>query len=82
MAGGCLLDLASAVSGWTFPINAVQVQKFRETTHFRADRMSESGLEPTYSLKATVARTIRFEFADGSSVDQEGVELSGQQRVE
>jgi nucleoside-diphosphate-sugar epimerase len=70
MTGGRIFDLAARLSGRTYPISAVRVQKFCETTQFRADRMRESGFEPPYTLKDGLARTIQFEFARGSSTDQ------------
>ena len=70
MAGGRMFDLAARLTGRTFPISAVRVQKFCETTQFRADRMRESGFAPPYSLKDGLARTIQFEFAEKSSSNQ------------
>jgi nucleoside-diphosphate-sugar epimerase len=70
MAGGRMFDLAARLTGRTFPVSAVRVQKFCETTQFRADRMSESGFKPPYSLKDGLARTIRFEFESGPPADQ------------
>jgi GlcNAc-P-P-Und epimerase len=70
MAGGRMFDLAARLSGRTFPLSAVRVQKFCETTQFRADRVRESGFEPPYSLKDALARTIQFEFPGSFSIDQ------------
>lgn len=70
MACGHIFDLVARLSGRTFPISAVRVQKFCETTQFRADRAHESGFEPRYSLKDALALTIEFEFA-GQPVDHE-----------
>lgn len=70
MVGGRMLDVAARLSGRTFPISALRVQKFCETTQFRADQMRQSGFEPPYSLKDALSRTIQFEFPGGSSVDQ------------
>lgn len=62
MLGGHMLDVAARVSGRTFPISAIRVRKFCESTQFRADRVKESGFVPPYSLSEALARTIAFEF--------------------
>lgn len=72
MVAGRIFDLTASLSGWTFPISAVRVQKFCETTQICADRVHESGFVPPYSLTDALARTIRFEFADGFALDKEG----------
>jgi nucleoside-diphosphate-sugar epimerase len=62
MAGGHLLDLISKVTGRTFPISAIRVKKFCETTQFHADRVSQSKFTPPFSLIDGLARTVDFEF--------------------
>lgn len=64
MAGGHLFDIAARVSGRTFPISAIRVRKFCETTQFRAERIAHTGFTPPFSLEEGLARTIRFEFSN------------------
>lgn len=62
MAGGHLLDAAARISGRTFPISALRVRKFCESTQFRAERVAHTGFVPPYSLRDALTRTIAFEF--------------------
>jgi nucleoside-diphosphate-sugar epimerase len=61
---GHLFDLLARVSGRKFPISAIRVRKFCETTQFRADRVPEWGFAPPFSLTEGLGRTIRFEFVE------------------
>jgi nucleoside-diphosphate-sugar epimerase len=70
MAAGRVLDVLARLSGRNFPISAVRVRKFCETTQFRADRVRESGFHPPYSLQDALTRTIQFECLRDSRVDQ------------
>ena len=62
LAGGHLLDVVARATHRTFPISAIRVRKFCESTQFRADRVTQSGFVPPYSLREGLARTIEFEF--------------------
>ena len=62
MAGGRVLDVVARVSGRKFPISAIRVRKFCESTQFRAERVRETGFVPPYSLSEGLARTIQCEF--------------------
>jgi nucleoside-diphosphate-sugar epimerase len=62
MAGGHLLDVAARVSGRKFPISAIRVRKFCESTQFRAERAAQTGFVPPYTLAEGLARTIQSEF--------------------
>lgn len=62
MAGGHLLDAVARLSGRTFPISAIRVRKFCESTQFRANRVAQTGFTPLCSLSDGLAQTIRFEF--------------------
>ena len=61
MAGGHLFDAIARISGRTFPISAIRVQKFCETTQFKADRVSDWGFKPPYTLTEGLSRTVEFE---------------------
>lgn len=62
MSGGHLLDVVARVSGRSFPISAIRVRKFCETTRFKADRVAQWGFKPPYTLTEGLARTVDFEF--------------------
>lgn len=62
MAGGYLFDATARLSGRRFPISAVRVRKFCESTQFRADRVTQIGFSPLFSLREGLARTVQFEF--------------------
>ncbi|MGA8161557.1 MAG: NAD-dependent epimerase/dehydratase family protein [Acidobacteriaceae bacterium] len=62
LGAGYGLDIAAKLSGRTFPISAVRIRKFCETTQFRADRVRQTAFTPPYSLGDALERTIRAEF--------------------
>jgi nucleoside-diphosphate-sugar epimerase len=62
MSGGHLLDAVARISGRSFPISAIRVRKFCETTQFKADRVGQWGFKPPYTLAEGLARTVDFEF--------------------
>jgi GlcNAc-P-P-Und epimerase len=62
LAGGHLLDVVGRLTNRTFPISAIRVRKFCESTQFRADRVRQSGFVAPYTLKEALARTIQYEF--------------------
>ena len=63
-AGGYVLDAVSRVTGRRFPISAIRVRKFCESTQFRADRAAQIGFVKPFSLELGLERTIKAEFAD------------------
>lgn len=66
LAGGHLLDAVARLTGRTFPISAIRVRKFCESTQFRADRISQTGFVPPYTLRDGLERTILFDFPQES----------------
>lgn len=62
MAGGRVLDVLAHATGRTFPISAIRVRKFCESTQFKADRVHSIGFSPAYSLQEGLSRTIQMEF--------------------
>jgi nucleoside-diphosphate-sugar epimerase len=62
LAGGHLMDVLARLSGRRFPISAIRVRKFCESTQFRADLAAQSRFTPPYSLSESLGRTIQFEF--------------------
>ena len=62
LAGGHVLDVVARLSGRNFPISAIRVRKFCESTQFLANRAGQCGFTPPYSLSEGLARTIQFEF--------------------
>lgn len=66
MAGGRTLDVIARMSGRTFPISAVRIEKFCASTEYRANLAFESGFTPPFTLEDGLARTIRSEFSHAS----------------
>ena len=62
LAGGHVFDAAARVTGRTFPISAIRVRKFCESTQFLADRVDSSGFVRPFTLLDALDRTIQFEF--------------------
>lgn len=62
LAGGFVFDVVARITGRTFPISAIRVRKFCESTQFRAEGIEASGFIPPYTLKEGLVRTVRFEF--------------------
>ncbi len=74
MLGGKMLDLAAKASGRTFPVSAIRVKKFCESTQFRADRVRSAGFVPAYTLNEGLARTIAYEFSNpGIGADESAI---------
>ncbi len=65
LVGGYLLDVVARATGRTFPISAIRVRKFTESTQFRADRVAQSGFKPPFTLSEGLARTIEHELQAG-----------------
>ena len=63
MAGGHLLDAVARLTGRTFPISAIRIRKFCESTQFKADRLRSTGFTPRFSLEEGLTRTLRCEFS-------------------
>jgi GlcNAc-P-P-Und epimerase len=63
MLGGYAVDAVARLSGRRFPISAIRIRKFCETTRFRADRIRQrTDFVAPFSLREGLERTIRFEF--------------------
>lgn len=68
MAGGHVLDLTARISGRSFPISAIRVREFCESTQFKADRVAQWGFKAPYTLAEGLARTVEAEFGSGRSL--------------
>ena len=62
MAGGHILDSIARATGRTFPISAIRVRKFCESTQFEANRLKSSAFVPRFSLQEGLENTIQSEF--------------------
>jgi GlcNAc-P-P-Und epimerase len=71
LTGGYLLDVIARLSHRTFPISAIRVRKFCESTQFRAERISQTGFVPPCSLRDGLDRTIRFDFPQNAAIANE-----------
>jgi nucleoside-diphosphate-sugar epimerase len=67
MAGGQILDGIARVTGRPFPISAIRVRKFCESTQFRGDRLDFIQFETLIPLRKALEKTIRSEFKIHSS---------------
>jgi nucleoside-diphosphate-sugar epimerase len=72
LAGGTAFDIVARITGRRFPISAVRVRKFCESTQFRADRIASTGFRPPYSLAEGLARTLESEFGTRAPSDGQG----------
>lgn len=61
LAGG-VFDILARVSGRTFPISRIRVEKFCAQTVFNADKVKASGYVPPVSLRDALIETIDAEF--------------------
>ena len=69
MAIGHGFDAVARITGRRFPISALRVRKFTESTQFAADRVTALEFRAPYTLAEGLERTIHAEFAAGSSAD-------------
>jgi GlcNAc-P-P-Und epimerase len=76
MAGGLIFDVVARLTGRTFPISAIRVRKFCESTQFLANRVNESGFIRPYSLREGLERTIRSEFLSKTSNPADALTMS------
>lgn len=65
MAAGHSFDVLARISGKRFPISAIRVRKFCESTQFKADRIADAGFVPPFTLAQGLAGTIQHEFMAG-----------------
>jgi nucleoside-diphosphate-sugar epimerase len=70
LALGCghALDVLARLSGRSFPISAVRIQKFCADTRVRANKAAQTGFVPPYSLAEGLTRTIHHEFRPRAAV--------------
>jgi GlcNAc-P-P-Und epimerase len=73
LLAGHMLDVVARASGRTFPISAVRVRKFCESTQILANRIEPTGFIRPYSLAEGLERTIRDEFPGQSAERTEAV---------
>jgi nucleoside-diphosphate-sugar epimerase len=59
---GLGFDVLAKLSGKSFPISRVRVQKFCANTIFSSDKMQASGFTPPHDLPTALSRTITHEF--------------------
>ncbi|MEI9889079.1 MAG: NAD(P)-dependent oxidoreductase [Rhizomicrobium sp.] len=62
---GSLFDIAATLSGRTFPVSRIRIQKFCANTVFSADRARATGFHAPYSLVEALRETIAHEFLRG-----------------
>jgi nucleoside-diphosphate-sugar epimerase len=62
MTAGTMLDIVARLTGRTFPVSRIRVEKFCANTLVAANRLRESGFHPPYSLRQGLVKTLRHEF--------------------
>lgn len=62
VAAGRALDVVAKLTGRTFPISAVRMQKFAAETTVGTERLAATGFVPRYSLEESLVRTLASEF--------------------
>jgi len=62
LAGGYFFDLAALITGRQFPISSIRIKKFCAGTQIAADKLSETGFIPRYSLEQGLERMIAADF--------------------
>lgn len=60
---GSLFDMAARLTGKSFPISRVRVEKFCATTVFSAEKLKTTAFTPPLSLKQGLELTIESEFS-------------------
>lgn len=68
---GGIFDVAAELTGKTFPISRVRVDKFCATTIFKSDRKHQYGFQAPTSLKEALVTTIDSEFLHASLAESE-----------
>ncbi len=68
LAAGYAFDIAARITGKTFPISTVRIQKFCADTTCAADRLKQTGFVPRYTLAEGLERMIDVDFL-GRAVD-------------
>jgi GlcNAc-P-P-Und epimerase len=71
LAGGHILDGVAHITNRSFPLSAIRVKKFCETTQFLAKRVESTGFKRPHSLREGLERTIHFEFLQNAANKEE-----------
>jgi len=66
LVAGMIFDIFARLSGNTFPISRVRVEKFCATTVFSAEKLKETAFTPPNTLKEGLEKTIAHEFVTGT----------------
>lgn len=59
---GSVFDIAARLTGRTFPVSKVRVEKFCANTMVAANRVPVTGFTPPYDLRQALMKTVRHEF--------------------
>jgi len=63
-SAAALLDSVAGLTGSSFPISRVRIQKFCANTQFSNERVLQTGFRPGYELVDALQQTIRSEFCN------------------
>ncbi len=59
---GAILDVLARLTGRTFPISRIRIEKFCANTVYAADKMQNTGFVPKKDMQAALIETIGHEF--------------------
>ncbi len=62
ITGGAVFDVLARITGKTFPVSVVRVQKFCANTVVSSEKKAETGFKPPYSLQDGLNEMIAAEF--------------------
>jgi len=68
IAGGHMMDVLSRFTRTSFPVSAIRIRKFTESTQFDGSRILSTGFKPPYELKQALASTIQAEFNNNPGI--------------
>jgi len=60
--GGYGYDLLAKITGKTYPISSIRIQKFCADTVINTHRLRKTGFVPTYTVAEGLNRMIKSEF--------------------
>lgn len=61
---GACFDVLAKLTGKTFPVSKIRVQKFCASTVFSADKITQSGFKPPVNMHTALKDTLIYEFPD------------------
>ena len=63
--GGTMFDMLSRLTGRSYPISRVRIEKFMQESSFAAEKASGTGFSPPFSLEESLPMVLKYEFPEG-----------------